>query len=438
MSHLVFVETSGSGVNAISYAKQAGHTVTYLFSELYDFTASPQQRALARELADHVVELPGGRGAAGPDADGLVVAMRSAGVRPEHVDAVLCTLAFCVPQAVALGELLGVRSTSAVAVATARDKGRCRTVLRDAALPSLAFSVVRTREEALSAADDIGYPVIVKPVLGVGKGVTSIACTARDVEVHFSDLAVHLRSLPPGMAAHFDECFIVEQLAVGDLYSVEVAADGRNWMPLAATLQKTGAEDPVLELGCTTPCGLDSSLVRELMDYAVRVCRAVGLDLGIFHVEVMHTADGFRLTEVNPRMAGGALPETVNAVAGRNMFEILVDLYLGQPVPPGPLRLDGAASHSVLGAAAESTVRPDLPADWFAGFLDRLHSGWVRAEPGSRLLAMRGNFDRFGMIRAVAFDAQGAREACNAVKADIERALDVCLVPERTSRLIAA
>ena len=431
MSHLVFVETSGSGVNAISYAKRAGHTVTYLFAGRYDFTASPQQRALARDLADHVVELP-----VEPDARGLLAVLRAAGVRLDGVDAVLSNLAFCVPAAVALGELLGVRCTPAAAVETARDKGRCRVALRDAGLPSLAFAVIRTREEALGAAGDIGYPVIVKPLLGVGKAATSIAYGAADIHAHFASLADQLRGLAPGMAAHFDEYFIVEQLAVGDLYSVEVAADGRDWVPLAVTLQKTGAADPVLELGCTTPCGLDVPLHQELTEYAIRVCQAVGLNLGVFHVEVMHTADGFRLTEVNPRMAGGALPETINAVAERDMFEILVDLYLGQPAPPRPLRLRGAASHSVLGAAAAAAVRHDLAADWFAGFLDRLHSGWAQAAPGGHLPAMRGNFDRFGMIRAVAADPAAAQQVCATVKADIERALDVPLAEERASLLI--
>jgi biotin carboxylase len=425
------VETSGSGVNAIEYAKQAGHTVTYLYSTLYDFSASPDQRQLARKLADHAVEVPDMS-----STENLLEALRAADIRKSEIDAVLSTLAFCVAQAAELADAIGARGTPLEAVAAARDKGRCREVLRDAGIPSLEFSVVRTEKEALAAAADIGYPVIIKPVLGVAKAATTIVRTPDEVREHFAGLTGNLQGMATGMAAHFDERFIVEQLAVGDLCSVEVAAGNGVFVPLASTLQKTGADNPVLELGCTTPAGFDPAQQEELGAYAVQVCRALGLDLGIFHTEVMYTADGFRLTEVNPRMAGGALPETVNAVADRNMFEILVDLYAGSPVPPAPLRFDGAASHSVLGAAEPGAVREDLPADWFAAFDDRLHSGWARVEPGGRLIAMQGNFDRFGMIRAVAENADAARAACVAVKKDIERELRIPLVPENTSTLI--
>ncbi|MGW0711555.1 ATP-grasp domain-containing protein [Streptomyces sp. NPDC002643] len=429
MSHLVFVETSGSGVNAIAYAKRTGHTVTYLYSPRYDFTASPEQRRLARELADRTAELPDVH-----DAEDLLTTLRAAGTRPGEVDAVLSTLAFCVPHAASLADLIGARGTPLEGVATARDKGRSRRALAEAGVASLAFSVVASLDEALTAADRIGYPVIVKPVLGVGKGATTIAHGPAEVRDHFAGLIGSLDRLPAGMSAHFDERFIVEELAIGDLYSVEVASDGRSFVPLVSTIQKTGLHNAVLELGCTVPGTLDDTTERELGDYAAQVCRTLGLTLGVFHVEMIRTAEGFRLTEANPRMAGGALPETVNAVADQDMFAILVDLFLGGDTPVAPLRLSGSASHSLLAAAETSVVRDDLAPGWFDPFLERLHSGWARLEPGGRVDAMRGNFDRFGMIRAVDTDPARAAETCAAVKADIERFLGIPLVREAGHR----
>jgi len=424
MSHLVFVETSGSGTHAIEYAKAAGHTVTLLYSPRYDFTASREQRLLARKLADRTAEL--GEGDSPAD---LIAALRAAGTDPGEVDAVLSTLAFGIPPAAALAAALGVAGTSAEAVAIARDKGRCREALRAAGAPSLEFAVVTTVDEALAAAEAIGYPVIVKPVLGVGKAATTITRSPQDVRTHFAEAAEAFAGLATGMSAHFDDRFIVEELAVGDLYSVEVAADGTDVVALASTLQKTASHDPVLELGCTVPTGLTPAEEDEMRSYAVQVCRVLGLDLGVFHVEMMRTARGFRLTEANPRIAGGALPETINAAADQNMFEVLVNLFTGQPVP-APLRFTGAASHSVLGAATPGTVRADLPADWFAEVHDKIHSGWVRAEPGTRLDVMRGNFDRFGMIRVVAPDADEAKSRCLEVKRTVERKLGIPLIRE--------
>ena len=430
MSHLVFVESSGSGVNAIDHAKQAGHTVTYLYSPVYDFTGAPQQRALARQLADHTAEIPGRRG-----PQDVLAALRAAGVRPGEVDAVLSTLAFGVPMAAALADDLGVRGTPTQAIAIARDKGHCREVLRDAGIPSLAFAVVRTEKETLRAAEQIGYPVIVKPVLGVAKAATTIAYSPADVHRHFEELAGELGALAEGIAAHVDERFIVEEFAIGDLCSVEVAADGLSFVPLVTTVQKTGRDNPVLELGATAPAGLGPAAEAELGDYAVRVCRALGLNLGIFHVEVMHTAAGFRLTEANPRIAGGSLPETVNAVADRDMFAILVDLFTGRPVPSEPLRLKAACSHSVLAAADDAMVRADLAPDWFDTFRDRVHSGYAGLKPGGPVRRMRGNFDRFGMFRVVQEDTAAAEAYSVAVKADMERVIGLPLAWEQTQRL---
>ncbi|WP_028927618.1 ATP-grasp domain-containing protein [Pseudonocardia acaciae] len=431
MSHLVFTETSGSGVHALACAKRAGHTVTYLYSPRYDFTAPPGRRALARRLADHTGEIHGER-----RAEDLVTAVRAAGARPGDVDAVLSTLAFGAPLASALADALGTRGTPVDGVAAARDKGRCRAMLREAGIPSLAFSVVRSEREALDAATDIGYPVIIKPALGVGKAATSIADGPAAVRGHFAGAAEELRTMPVGMSGHFDGRYLVEELAVGDLYSVEVASDGRSFVPLVSAARKTGVDNPVLELGCSVPSGLGPAEEDELGAYAARVCRVLGLSLGVFHVEVMHTENGFRLIEANPRMAGGSLPETINAVSRRDIFGLLVDLFLGHPAPAGPLTLDAAASHSLLAAASARTIRPDLPPHWFDAYLARVHSGWVRVAGGDRVDVMRGNFDTFGVIRTVAADAERAQACCAAVKGDVERELGVPLLAENTRTLI--
>jgi biotin carboxylase len=433
MSHIVFVETSGSGLLAMEYARAAGHTVTYLYSSRYDFTASPRQRERARATAHCAVPLGAGR-----DAADLMTALRNAGVRLAGVDAVLSTLAFGVPMAAELARALGVRGTPAEAVAAARDKVVCREILRDNGIASIPFAVANTAGEALAAAAHIGYPVVVKPALGVAKAATVVAHGPDDVRRHFAGLGAEMGRLQAGLVEHVDERFIVEQFAVGELYSVEVAADSQRFVPLAATVQKTGRDNPVLELGATAPPNLDSAAQRELGDYACAVCRVLGLNIGVFHVEAIGTADGFRLTEANPRIAGGSLPETVNATGSHDVFATLVDVLVGGRVPAEPPAALRAVSHSVLAAAEPSSVRGDLRPDWFEAFSARIHSGWARAAAGDRLPAMRGNFDRFGMIRVAAADPVAARRECLAVKRDIERELGFALAADSDDKSITA
>jgi biotin carboxylase len=429
VAHLVFVEITALGVQSIAHAKRLGHEVTLLRSPLYDFVTPPAERARAEELADRTIHSDDLQ-----DVELLLGLLSELGIGRGDVDAVLSTLSLCVLSAARLAERLGARGTPYEAVAAARDKGRCREILRETGVPSLGFAVVTALPEALEAAAGIGYPVVIKPVSGVGKAVTSIVGEPDGLRAHFAAAAEELRAMQPGLAAELDERYIVEELAVGELYSVEVAADGERFTPLVAVGRKMGRDNPVLELGCTVPSGLPAADEAELGAYAARVCQVLGLGLGIFHVEVMRTAQGFRLVEANPRISGGSLPDSVRMATDHNVFEILVDLFLGAPAPELPLPWRRAASHTFLAAAQDTVVPHDLPADWFEEFRPRLHSGWSRAEPGAQLRAMNGNFDTFGMIRAVGDDADRAAEEVAAVRRDIEKRLGFGLTAVAESR----
>ncbi|MFJ8948012.1 ATP-grasp domain-containing protein [Streptomyces sp. NPDC102395] len=427
MSHLLFVETTGLGVQALAHAKRSGHTVTYLHCPLYDFTATPAQRREAIHLADHSAPF------ADPlDGDAVYGALLASGADPESVDAVLSTLSYGAQAAADLAVRIGARGTSSAGTFAARDKGECRRILRERGVPSVGFCVATDAAEALEAAEAIGYPVIVKPVLGIGKAVTSIARDPSAVRAHFAAAAADRDGLAEGMARQLDERYLVEELVSGDLYSVEVAASGGRLVPLVCASRKVSRENPVLELGCTVPSGLPAADEAALGRYAVEVCRALGLDLGVFHVEVMHTPSGFRLIEVNPRLTGGSLPDTISSVAGVDVFALLVDLFLGGPLPDGPLPLEGSASHSFLAAPEKSTVPAHLPDDWFTPFLGRLHSGYARVGTGDVVPPMRTNFDSFGMLRALGPTPAEAEAACSAVKADIEALFGFPLLAERT------
>ncbi|MFF5029763.1 acetyl-CoA carboxylase biotin carboxylase subunit family protein [Streptomyces collinus] len=427
MSHLLFVETTGLGVQALAHAKRSGHTVTYLHCPLYDFTATPAQRGQAIQLADHTAAFTDPL-----DGDTVYAALLASGADPADVDAVLSTLSYGAQAAADLAARIGARGTSPAGTLAARDKGECRRILHARGVPSVGFRVVTDAAEALEAAAAIGYPVIVKPVLGIGKAVTSIARDPLAVRAHFAAAAADRDGLTEGMAHQLDERYLVEELVAGDLYSVEVAASAGRMVPLVCASRKVSRENPVLELGCTVPSGLPATDEAALGRYAVQVCRALGLDLGIFHVEVMHTPSGFRLIEVNPRLTGGSLPDTISSVAGVDVFALLVDLFLGAPLPDGPLPLKGSASHSFLAAPRKSTVPAQLPDTWFTPFLARLHSGYARVRAGDEVPPMRTNFDSFGMLRALASTPAEAEATCTAVKADMETLFGFPLLAERT------
>jgi biotin carboxylase len=306
-------------------------------------------------------------------------------------------------------------------------------------VPNLGFAVVRDLGAALAAAAGIGYPVVVKPVAGVGKAATAIVAGPAELRAFFDGLPAEFRQIretQPGLAAHLDDRFIVEELAVGELYSVEYAADaGGGGTALISVGRKMGRDNQVLELGCTVPSGLDAVEEDELGRYAGQVCRALGLAPGIFHVEAMLTERGFRLIEANPRISGGSLPDSVALATGENIFHLLVDIVLGAPVPARPLPSRTVASHSFLAAAEDAAIPADLPADWFEHEIRPLiHSGWFRALPGAAVAGMRTNWDSFGLIRTTGADAVAADAECARVRRLIEGRLGFELTPIGATR----
>ncbi|WP_309051911.1 hypothetical protein [Streptomyces sp.] len=217
MSHLLFVETTGLGVQALAHAKRNGHTVTCLHCPLHDFTATPAQRREAIELADHSAPF-----ADALDSDAVYGALLASGADPGAVDAVLSTLSYGAQAAADLAARIGARGTSPAGTLAARDKGESRRVLRERGVPSVDFRVVTDAAEAPEAAEAIGYPVIVKPVLGIGKAVTSIARDASAVRAHFAPPRTvtgsgHARTgagdVVPPMRTNFDSFGMLRALA---------------------------------------------------------------------------------------------------------------------------------------------------------------------------------------------------------------------------------
>lgn len=420
MSRLVFAATSGPGVQALEHAAAQGHDVTLLHSPEYDFFLDDRQRDRAFAAAGRTLVLDDLRG-----TEAVVAALRAADVRP---DAVLSTLSLSTLQAAKIAEATGARGTSSECISAARDKARCREIVTEAGLPNVGFAVVTTAAQAHEAAADIGFPVIVKPACGVGKVVTTVARSAADIDAHFAQAEELTAGLEPGVAAELDGRYVVEELVSGRLYSVEVASDGTDITPLVVVRRKTGRENTILELGSSVPCGLPDDQVEEINEYAVEICRALGMNLGFFHVELIHTTTGPRLVEVNPRIAGGAIPDLVHAATNQNLFHLLVDLYVGEPVPRQPLPAVAAASHSFLTAAENCRVREDLPADWFEQIRTRIHSGWSDITPGTSLTKMGTNFDVRGVVRVVRDDTVAlAEDDCMRLTVEIEELLGIRL-----------
>lgn len=327
--HIAFVDANAAAIEAVRAAKQAGHHVTFVESWDPIYPATPENEATLR-LADHLV----------PQVHTMEPGALAAALEKCHeqcpIDVVTTQHEMVAPAVAAAGRRLGLRGTSPGALLTARRKDQVRLALRRAGLACPRFALATSEAQVLAAAGRIGYPVVVKPVSGTDSLLARVAGGPGEARDAWRGFVAGLDLLPPSWRPQFSRGLLVEELLTGRLVSVEIGCRDGEFYPFCVSGRLRWSADEVVELGAYIPAGLPAPQRRECLDYAMAVCRAIGLDLGVFHLEIMLTGSGPVLVEANARVMGGAMPAIYRLATGQDIFTALVRIFAGDPVPlPG-------------------------------------------------------------------------------------------------------
>jgi biotin carboxylase len=362
MSHIVFVDSNFSGIDGMRRAKALGYQFSAVMTEgLLHYRLDDAARRLLAE-ADRVLWLE-----RTTDAGLLAGALRELHAR-RPIDAVISHLEICAESVAQACAELGLRYARLDAVRLARNKHLGRARLRDLGVPSARFAFARTLDEAIAGFREVGAPAVVKPVSGhdsmLAAVVTDEASLIRAASVVLDAVA----TLPATLHEQFGRGVVIEEKLVGELVSVELGMFDDQPRHYMITGRYRARADEVVELGGFMPARLDPATWQACEAYAVRVCRALGLDFGIFHLEMIVTADGPRLVEANPRLMGGAFPMLYERYAGESIQDHLVALHLGapRPVPALPDRRVAAAFR--LRPARDDVVAAGVRLDWLADY----------------------------------------------------------------------
>ncbi|WP_030869831.1 ATP-grasp domain-containing protein [Streptomyces sp. NRRL S-37] len=357
--HIAFVDSNPAALEAIRLAKEAGHRVTYLQSA--DPFYPPTEGNL--RIVASVDHLADGLVTTDPETVTRVLAARHA---VDPIDVVTGQLELSA-EAVALAcRELGLRGTATDAVLTARRKDRCRAALEKAGLASARYALAGTEEDALAAAEEIGYPVVLKPPSGADSLLSRVAANPAEATAACRAVLTGLDAVPEQWHEQFTRGILVEEYLVGTLVSVELGAKDGEFFPFAVSGRFRWAEDEVVELGSYIPANLPEEQSAACIAYAIDVCRAIGLDLGVFHLEIMVTERGPVLVEVNPRVMGGALPTIYRHATGTDIFSGLLDILDPDAEPALPGALDGCVGGRKVMVRDGGTLSAGASVAWIA------------------------------------------------------------------------
>ncbi|MGO7955556.1 ATP-grasp domain-containing protein [Rhizobium leguminosarum] len=178
------------------------------------------------------------------------------------------------------------------------------------------------------AAEVVGYPCILKPALGSGSCLAYPAYRPSDVDWYVQEARSNLSELTQEHRWFAAGGWICETYLHGPLVTVYVVADGARIVAFgyARNMRQTLSE-------CIGFGSIISSASRvqwrSVLSYAENCCRDIGLDIGVFDVEIIVTDNGPVLVEVNPRPPGGEMLSALSLASDDDIFSFVCETYAG-------------------------------------------------------------------------------------------------------------
>jgi biotin carboxylase len=301
---------------------------------------------------------------------------------------------YFINSAALLAKRLKLPGPSYRVIQACRDKHRCRQVLAASGVGQPLFRQARSVKQAVAAARSLGLPVVVKAVSGSG-GVGVLLC--RDAEAVAGQAAVVLSQRHNERGLRVPRRVLIESYIDGPHYSVETFDN----KIIGVTRNHLGPPPHFVEVGHDFPARLS-----RVAEQAIRrtVSQALGaLPLwGPGHVQLRLDAirSTARIIEINPRLAGGFIPELVRWATGIDLIEETIRLAAGCALPPNPPQRRYASSRFLLAPGAGNLSRVSgLNAAKRAGHVVDVR---VYRKRGERI-EPRGDFrDRIGHVIACA------------------------------------
>jgi hypothetical protein len=225
---------------------------------------------------------------------------------------------------------LGVAGMSPETVLNFRDKAVMKDRLRAAGLPCARHQSVDSVDQAWGFASRVGFPLIVKPVDGVGARST-FQCDSAD------DFAQVMESDPPN--AHHP--LQLEEFVQGDEYTWDtVCVDGQvKWDSITRYLP-TPLEvlrNPWMQWRIISPREIDGPEFDDIRQVGQQALRALGMGSNIGHMEWFRRPDGsLAISEVGARPAGSRIFTALNWANDYDMYDAWIRLMvLNSFTPPG-------------------------------------------------------------------------------------------------------
>ena len=199
----------------------------------------------------------------------------------------------------------------------AEDRKLFEQLLRDLDIPQAPGKTAVTVEEAVAVADEIGYPVLVRPSYVLGGRAMQIVYNQADLEKYMREAVVASPERP----------VLVDHYLVGQELEVDAICDGETVLipGIMEHIERAGVHSGD-SIAVYPPQNLSAELIQTIEDYTIRVAQGLNT-IGLVNIQFVISNGVVYIIEVNPR-ASRTIP-FLSKVTGIPMAKLATKGILG-------------------------------------------------------------------------------------------------------------
>lgn len=213
-----------------------------------------------------------------------------------------------------------ILGTSAEGIDTAEDREKFDALLEKFNIRRPVGTSVNTMDEALKAANDIGYPVLLRPSYVIGGQNMSIVYNDKEVITYMDRI----------LATGIENSVLVDKYMMGTELEVDVISDGTDVLipGVMQHVERAGVHSGD-SIAVYPPYSINDRILNTVIESSEKLALSLGTK-GLVNIQYLIYRNELYVIEVNPR-ASRTVPY-ISKVTGVPMVDLATKVMIGQPL----------------------------------------------------------------------------------------------------------
>ena len=315
----------------------------------------------------------------------------------------------------AVAKELNIVGISEETALNATNKGMMRECLKQYNIPIPLFFKVNTKEEYINAIKQFDDKCIVKPADNSGSRGVYLISNIKDKKTIHHAYKYSKRYSRSGE-------IMVEEYMEGPEVSVEALSVEGEVHGIAVTNKLTLGAPKFVEMGHSQPSLLPREIEKEVTMIATDAIKAIGIENGPSHTEIIITKEGPKIVELGARLGGDNIAtHLVPLSTGVDMVKCCIDIALNnKPEFGGKIRKGSAIRYFMTSAGRITDISGIDKAQKIPGVKQITFIKNI----GDVIYDINSSSDRIGFVIAQSESANEAISVCEEVLSKIEIDID--------------